>query len=199
MGKQWKQWQTLFSWAPKSLQMVTTTMKLKDACYLEESHSLICVQSSRPHGLHSPRNSPAQNTGVGSRSLLQGIFPSQELNPGLLHCRWILYQLSHQECPLGRKAMTNLDRVWKSRNITLPTQVHIVNAMVFPVVMYRCESWTVKKAEHWTIDAFELWCWRSWESLGLQGDPTSQSLRKSVLNIHWKDRCWSWNSNTLST
>ena len=125
---------------------------------------------------------------------------------------------------LGRKAMTNLDSILKSRDITLPKKVHIVKAMVFPSVMYGCESWTIKKAEHQRIDAFELWCWRrllkvlwtarrsnqsilkdispeysleglilkvklqyfghlmllncgvgeeSWESLGLQGDPTS--------------------------
>ena len=82
MGKQWKQWQTLFFWAPKSLQMVTAAMKLKDTCLL-----------------------------------------------------------------LGRKVMTNLDSILKNRDITLPTKVHIVKAMVFPVVMYGCESWTIKKAE----------------------------------------------------
>ena len=60
---------------------------------------------------------------------------------------------------LGRKAMTNLDSILKSRDITFPTKVHIVKAMVFPVVMYGCESWTIKKAEHQKIDAFELWCW----------------------------------------
>ena len=61
---------------------------------------------------------------------------------------------------LGRKVTTNLDSILKSRDITLPTNVHLVKAMVFPVVMYGCESWTVKKAEHQRIDAFELWCWR---------------------------------------
>ena len=61
---------------------------------------------------------------------------------------------------LGRKAMTNLDRILKSRDITLPTKVRLVKAMVFPVVMYGCESWTIKKAERRRIDAFELWCWR---------------------------------------
>ena len=61
---------------------------------------------------------------------------------------------------LGRKAMTNLDSILKSRNIALPTKVRLVKALVFPVVMYECESWTIKKAEHWRIDAFELWCWR---------------------------------------
>ena len=80
MGKQWKQCQTLFFWAPKSLQMVTAAMKLKDSCFLEE------------------------------------------------------------------KNMTNLDSILKSRDITLPTKVHLVKAMVFPVVMYGCESWTIKKA-----------------------------------------------------
>ena len=61
---------------------------------------------------------------------------------------------------LGRKAMTNLDSMLKNRDITLPTKVHIVKAMVFPVAMYGCESWTTKKAEHQRIDAFEMWCWR---------------------------------------
>ena len=61
---------------------------------------------------------------------------------------------------LGRKAMTNLGSILKSRDITLPTKVHLVKAMVFPVVIYGCESWTIKKAEHRRIDAFELWCWR---------------------------------------
>ena len=93
MGKQWKLWEILFSWAPKSLQMVTAAMKL--------------------------------------RHLL-----------------------------LGRKAMTNLDSIFKSRDITLPTKVCLVKAMVFPVVMYGCESWTIKKVEHWRIDGFELWYWR---------------------------------------
>ena len=85
----------------------------------------------------------------------------------------------------------------KSRDITLPTKVHLVKAMVFPVFMYGCESWTIKKAEHQRIDVFELWCWR-W-SLGQQEDQISPSQRKSVLNIHWTDWCWSWNSNTLAT
>ena len=108
MGKQWKQCQTLFLGAPKSLQMVTAAMK---------------------------------------RRLL-----------------------------LGRKAMTNLDSILKSRDITLPTKVRLVKAMVFPVVMYACEIWTMKKAEHRTIYVFEMWCWRRLlESLELQGEPISQS------------------------
>ena len=83
--------------------------------------------------------------------------------------------------PLGRKVMTNLDSIFKSRDITLPTKVCLVKAMVFQVVMYGCESWTVKKAERWRIDAFELWCcrrllripWtarRCWEGLGAGGE-----------------------------
>ena len=61
---------------------------------------------------------------------------------------------------LGKKAITNLDNILKSKDITLPTKAHLVKAMVFPVVMYGCESWTIRKAEHQRIDAFELWCWR---------------------------------------
>ena len=77
---------------------------------------------------------------------------------------------------LGKNDVTNLDGVLKSRDITLPTKVHLVKAVIFPVVMYGCESWTIKKAEHRRIDAFELWCWRRFlRVLGLQGDPTSPS------------------------
>ena len=65
-----------------------------------------------------------------------------------------------KDANFGRKVMTNLDNILKSRDITLPTKVHLVKAMDFPVVMYRCERWTIKKAEHRRIDAFELWCWR---------------------------------------
>ena len=77
---------------------------------------------------------------------------------------------------LGRKAITNLEGILKSRNIILLTKVCLVKAMVFPVVMYGCERWTIKKAECRRIDAFELWCWEdSWDSLGQQGDQTSSS------------------------
>ena len=78
---------------------------------------------------------------------------------------------------LGRKAMTNLDIILKSRDITLPTKVHLVKAMVFPVVTYRCESWTIKKAEHQRIDAFELWCWRRL----LRVLSTARRLNQSIL------------------
>ena len=77
---------------------------------------------------------------------------------------------------LERKAMTNLDSILKSRDITLPTKVHLVKAMAFPVVMYGCESWTIKKTEHGRTGAFGLWCWRRFlRVLGQQGDPTSPS------------------------
>ena len=77
---------------------------------------------------------------------------------------------------LGRKVMTNLDSIFKSRDITLSTKVHLVKAMVFPMVMYGCESWTVKKTEHQGIDAFELWCWRRLLRVPwTEGDPTSPS------------------------
>ena len=100
----------------------------------------------------------------------------------------------------GRKVMSNLDSIFKSRDVTLPTKVHLVKAMAFPVVIYRCESWTIKKAECRRIDAFELWCWRRLLRIPRTSRRWNQStLRKSTLNIHWKDRCWSWNSNTLAT
>ena len=101
---------------------------------------------------------------------------------------------------LGRKVMTNLDSILKSRDITLPTKIHLVKAMVFPVVMYGYESWTIKKAEHQRINAFELWCWKRLLRVLWTARRSNQSiLRKSALNIHGKDWCWSWNSNTLAT
>ena len=76
--------------------------------------------------------------------------------------------------------MTNLDSILKSRDITLPTKVHLVKAMVFPVVMYGCESWTVKKAEHWRIDAFELWCWRRLLKVPWPARRSNQSILKEI-------------------
>ena len=76
------------------------------------------------------------------------------------HCRWWLRHGIKKCLLLGRKALTNLDSILKGRDITLPTKFYLVKAMVFPVIMYGCESWTMKKAEGWKIDAFELWCWR---------------------------------------
>ena len=113
MGKQWKQCQTLFFGAPKSLQ---------GDC-------------------------------------------SQEIKRCLL---------------LGRNVMTNLDSIFKSRDITLPTKVHLVKAMVFPVVMYGCESWTVRKAEHQRIDSFELWCWRRLLRVPWIARRSNQSILKEI-------------------
>ena len=81
---------------------------------------------------------------------------------------------------LGRKVMTNLDSIFKSRDITLPTKVRLFKAMVFPVVMYECESWTVKKAEHRRIDAFELWCWRRLLRVPWTARRSNQSILKEV-------------------
>ena len=81
---------------------------------------------------------------------------------------------------LGRKVMTNLDIIFKSRDITLSTKVHLVKALVFPVVMYGCESWTVKKAERRRIDAFELWCWRRLLRVLWTARRSNQSIRKEV-------------------
>uniref|UniRef100_A0AC11E561 Uncharacterized protein n=2 Tax=Ovis aries TaxID=9940 RepID=A0AC11E561_SHEEP len=81
---------------------------------------------------------------------------------------------------LGRKVMTNLDSIFKSRDITLPTKVHLVKAMVFPVVMYGCESWTVKKAERRRIDAFELWCWRRLLRVPQTARISNQSILKEI-------------------
>ena len=81
---------------------------------------------------------------------------------------------------LGRKVMTNLDSIFKSRDITLPTKVHLVKSMVFPVVMYGCESWTVKKAECRGIDSFELWCWRRVLRVPWTARRSSQSILKEI-------------------
>ena len=113
---------------------------------------------------------------------------------------------------LGRKAMTKLDSTLKSRDTTLPTKVHLVKAMVFPVVMYGCESWTIKKAEHRRIDAFELWCWRKLLRVPWTARRSNQSLIKEIspeyslkgLMLKFKLQSfghlmWRWNSSTLVT
>ena len=114
MGKQWKQWQTLFFW--------------------------------------------------GSKITADGDC-SHEIKTRLL---------------LGGKVMTNLDSIFKSRDITLPTKVRLVKAMVFPVVMYACKRWTVKKAEHWRTDAFELWCWRRFLRVPFTARRPNQSILKEI-------------------
>ena len=96
--------------------------------------------------------------------------------------------------------MTNLDSIFKSRDITLLAKVRVVKVMVFPVVMYGCESWTVKNAEHWETDAFGLWCWRRLLRVPwISGSSNLSILEEIILNIVWKDCCWSWSSNTLAT
>ena len=115
MGKKWKQWQILFSWAPKSLQTLTAASKLKDACFLEGSYD-----KSRQH-------------------------------------------IKNQ-----------------SKDIILPIKVHLVKAVVFLVVICRCESWTIRKAECWRIDAFELWCWRRLLRVPWTAGRSSQSILKEI-------------------
>ena len=133
MGKPWKQWESLFWGAPKSLQMVTAVMKLR--CLL-----------------------------------------------------------------LGKKVMPNLDSMLKSRDITLPTKFCLVKAMVFPVVMYGCEGWTIKKAERWRIDAFELWCWRRLLRVPWTARRSKQSILKEINpEYSLEGLMLSWNSNTLAT
>ena len=170
MGKQWKQCETLFLGGSKSLQMVTAVMKLKDL-YLLDCSPL----GSSVHGI-----SWARILEWGAISF-----------PGALHHPRIQpsWQAdSSQSEPSGKPNITNLDSILKSRDITLPTKVRLVKAMVFPVVMYGCESWTIKKAEHQRTDAFELWCWKTLESpLDCKEIKPVNTKGKSALNIHRKD------------
>ena len=109
---------------------------------------------------------------------------------------------------LGRKVMTNLDSILKNRDITLPAKVHLVKALVFQVVMYGCDSWTIKKAECRRIDAFELWCWRRllrvpWtarrSNQSILNEITPEHSLESVLPNNVKDWCWTWSYSTLAT
>ena len=155
----------------------------------------VVSNSSWPHGLQPirllhPWDFPGKSTGVGCHHLLRWTISS--------HVQFFCFLDSISILPLlGGKAMTNLDSILKSREITLPAKVHVVKAIIFPVVMYGWEIWTIKKAERQKIDAFELWCWRRLSRVPWTA--TSQSYRESTLHIHWKDRCWDWNSNTLAT
>ena len=88
-----------------------------------------------------------------------GDLPDPGIEPSFLHWGQMLYPLRHQGRP-WKKSYDKIDSILKSRDITLPAKVHLVKALIYPVVMYGCESWTRNKAEHWRIDAFELWCWR---------------------------------------
>ena len=101
---------------------------------------------------------------------------------------------------LGRKLMTNLDNILKSRDITLPTKVHLVKAMVFPVVMYGCESWTIKKAKRQRIDALELWCWRRLLRVPWTARRSNQSILKEIsVGCSLEGLILKLNSNTLAT
>ena len=101
---------------------------------------------------------------------------------------------------LGRKVMTNLDSLLKSRDITLSTKVHLVKAMVFPVVLYGCESWIIKKAEHRRIDAFELWCWRRLLRIPWTARRTNQSILKEISpSCSLEGLMLKLNSNSLAT
>ena len=101
---------------------------------------------------------------------------------------------------LARKVMTNLDNILKSKDIGLPTKVHLVNAMVFSVVVYWCESWTEKEAECWRSDDFELWCWRRLLRVSWAARRSRQSILKEISpEYSLEGLSWSWNSNTLAT
>ena len=101
---------------------------------------------------------------------------------------------------LGGKAMSNLDSVLKSRDVTLSTMVHLVKAMVFPVVTYGYESWTIKKTERWRIDAFELWYWKNLLRVPWTARRSNQSILMEINpEYSLKDWCWSWNSSSLAT
>ena len=112
------------------------------------------------------------------------------------HCRWWLHEI--KRCLLlGRKAMTNLDSILKGRDITLLTKVCLVKAIVFPVVMYRYESWTIKKPECLRTDGFWLWCLRRLLRVPWTARRSNQSILKEISpEYSWKDWWWSWNSNT---
>ena len=100
---------------------------------------------------------------------------------------------------LSRKAMINLDSILKSIDITLPTKVHLVKAMVFPVVMYGCKSWTIKKAEGWRIDAFQLWCWQRLLRVLWTARSSNQSILKKINSEYsLEGLMWRWSSNTLA-
>ena len=117
------------------------------------------------------------------------------------HCRWWLHLRCIKRCLLfGRKDMTKLDTILKSRDITLPTKVCLVKPMVFPVVMCRCESWTIKKAEYQGIDAFLLWCCRWLLTVPWTSKRSNQSILKEIRpKYSLEELMLSWNSNTLAS
>ena len=93
---------------------------------------------------------------------------------------------------------SSVSRTLKRVDITLPTEIRLVKAIVFPIVMYGCESWTIKKAQHWRIDGFELWCWRRLLRVPWTARRSNQSILKEISpGYSWRDWCWSWNSNAF--
>ena len=116
------------------------------------------------------------------------------------HYRWWLQPWHEQTFTLWKESYDQPRQHIQKQRHYFATKVHLVKAMVFPVVMYGCENWTVKKAERWRTDAFELWCWRRLLRVPWTARRSNQSIRrKSVLGVHWKDWCWSWNPNSLAT
>ena len=116
------------------------------------------------------------------------------------HCRWWLQPWSEKMLTPWKESYDQPRQHFKKQRHYFANKGPSVKAMVFPMVMYGCESWTIKKAEHRTIDAFELWCWRRLLRVPWTASrSTSPSSRKLVLGVHWRDWCWSWNSNTLAT
>ena len=101
---------------------------------------------------------------------------------------------------LVRKSMTNLDSILRSRDTTLPTKISMIKAMVFPLVIYGCECWTIKKAERWRIDAFEMWCWKRLLRVPGTARRSNQSiLKENNPEYSWEGLTWSWSSNTWAT
>ena len=181
-------------------------MKLIDTCSLEEKlrqtcYAMLCQVTSvmsnsvRPHRrqptrLPRPWDFPGKNTGVGCHFLLQCMKVKSESEVAQ-SCQTLsdpmdcsltgssvhgIFQARILEWGAIGFSKTNLDSVLKSRDVTLPTKVRRVKAMVFPVVMYGCESWTIKEAEHWRINAFELWCWRRLLSVPWTARWSNQSI-----------------------
>ena len=151
-----KQWLTLFYWAPKSLRMVmTAAMKLKVACSFKEKLWLFATPWTAAHQAPPSMGFSRQEYWSGLPFPSPGDLPDPGIEPGSP-----AFQADTLTSEPPGKPMTNLDNILKSRDITLPTKVCIVKTMVFPVIVYRCESWTIKKPEPWRIDSFKLWCWR---------------------------------------
>ena len=140
--------------------------------WLKAQHS-----ENKDHGIQSHQFIPNRWENNGNSDILYFL--------GLQnHCRWWLQPCNSSHLLLGRKVMTNLDSILKSRDMNLPTKVCLVKAIVFQVVMYRRESWIIKRAEHWRIDAFELWCWRSLLRIPWTARRSNLSILKEISPEH---------------